>query len=118
VIDDANRKVSLVKAAMLLSARCIRQLLDQGARVRGYPKKIHLDNGLENLSKQFKAWEKSHAITVIYIQPGKLAQNAYIERFNRNYRESIFDQHVFISIDHVQELNDEWVKHYSTECPH
>ena len=118
VIDDANREALLVKAARSLPARHITQLLDQVARARGYPKKIRVDNGPENLSKQFKAWAKAHAIEVIYIQPGKPAQNAYIERFNRTYRESILDQYLFMSIDHVQELTDEWVKHYNTERPH
>lgn len=118
VIDDSNREALLVKAARSLPARRITQLLDQVASKRGYPKKIRVDNGPENISKQFKAWAKEHAVEVIYIQPGKPAQNAYIERFNRTYRESILNQYLFMSIDHVQELTDDWVKHYNTERPH
>ena len=34
-----------------------------------------------------KKWAKEHGVHIHYIQPGKPAQNAYIERFNRTYRE-------------------------------
>ncbi len=38
-------------------------------------------------------WAKVHGMAVQYIQPGKPNQNAYIERFNRIYREEVLDQH-------------------------
>ena len=118
VIDDSNREAVLVKAARSLPARRITQLLDQAAESRGYPKKIRVDNGPENISKIFAKWAKKHGIEIIFIQPGKPAQNAYIERFNRTYRESILDQFLFSSINHVQDLTDKWVWHYNYERPH
>ena len=61
---------------------------------------------------------KQHNITIQYIQPGKPAQNAYIERFNRSYREAILDMYLFHNIQEAQIMTNTWLKHYNEERPH
>ena len=51
-------------------------------------------------------WAQKHNVTIQYIQPGKPAQNAYIERFNRTYREEVLDMNLFYGISHVQAITD------------
>lgn len=118
VIDDCNRGALGILVSFSLPSNRITQWLDQIALSRGYPKHIRVDNGPENLSKHFQAWAKAHNITIQYIQPGKPAQNAYIERFNRSYREAVLDMYLFQNIQEAQEMTNQWLKHYNEERPH
>ncbi len=47
---------------------------------------IRCDNEPESISQKRIDWTNKHQITLLYIQPGKPTQNAYIERFNRTAR--------------------------------
>ena len=53
-----------------------------------------------------------------YIKPGCPYQNAYIERFNKTYRNEILDLYLFESLSQVEEITEEWIKAYNTERPH
>jgi len=54
---------------------------------------------------------------MLYIQPDKPAQNAYIERFNRTARHEWLDLHQFESEEHAQWLATEWLWRYNNERP-
>jgi putative transposase len=118
VIDDCNRGAIGILVSFSLTSKRITKWLDQLALSRGYPKRIRVDNGPENISRHFQAWAKQHDIFIQYIQPGKPAQNAYIERFNRTYREAILDMYLFRNIHEVQRITNTWLKHYNEERPH
>jgi putative transposase len=57
-------------------------------------------------------------IKIIYIQPGRPMQNAYIERFNKTYREDVLDAYLFENLEQLRILSDEWMKMYNNEIPH
>ncbi len=118
VLDDCNREALGIKASVSLPAKRVTEFLDLIACRRGYPLQIRLDNGPENVSKEMVAWAKRHGVTIHYIQPGKPAQNAYIERFNRTYREEVLDMYLFKKIADVQSITDKWLQEYNTERPH
>ena len=61
---------------------------------------------------------RKHGIQQLFIQPGKPNQNAFIERFNRSYRTELLNLYLFETIDHVQQLTDEWLHSYNHERPH
>jgi len=50
------------------------------------------------------AWAEDHGMIIQYIQPGEPNQNAYIERFNRTYREEVLSLYLFESLDEVREV--------------
>lgn len=51
LIDDFNREALAVKAFRTLPATRVVQVLDDVAKQRGYPQKVRMDNGPENVSK-------------------------------------------------------------------
>lgn len=118
VIDDYNREALGILVSFSLTSKRITRWLEQLALSRGYPKRIRVDNGPENISHHFQNWAKSHGIFIQYIQPGKPAQNAYIERFNRSYREAVLDMYLFQNIPEAQKITNSWLKHYNEERPH
>lgn len=118
VIDDFNREGLGIMVGRCLPASCITNYLDFIGQFRGYPEFIRVDNGTEFLSRAFVTWAIKHQITINYIQPGKPAQNAYIERFNRTYREEVLDIYLFETVTEAQKISDEWLSEYNAIRPH
>jgi putative transposase len=89
VIDDWNREALINEAYFSIPAERLVSALQRLIIERGKPEVIRVDNGPEFLSKIFVNFCEQRKIIIQYIQPGKLAQNTYIERFNRTFREDI-----------------------------
>ena len=96
------------------SLRVIRYL-DQLAEWHGYPKQIRVDNGREFTSSVLPYWASVHGV---YVEPGCPYQNAYIERFNRSYRNEVLDCYFFNNLNEVSKLTEDWIKVYNTERSH
>jgi putative transposase len=54
-----------------------------------------------------------HGVRQLFIKPGKLRQNAWIERFNKNFRVEVLNANLFNSISEVQAAADVWLMGYS-----
>jgi putative transposase len=82
------------------------------------PQAIRMDNGPEMTSETFAQWAKEKGIALLFIQPGKPNQNAFVERFNRSFRDEVLDANLFNSIAEAQEAADAWVVDYNEFRPH
>jgi putative transposase len=118
VIDDYNREGLLIAPGSALPAIRVTMLLDKIALTRGYPEVIRVDNGPEFRSEAFKNWAAKHKIMIHHIQPGKPAQNGFIERFNRTYREDVLDMNLFHNLNEVKEITAGWLRIYNNDRPH
>jgi len=119
IIDDYNRESLLNEAYYSIPATRLVQKIQEVLLHRTKPKRIRTDNGPEFIAKVFKDFCNDHQIEIQYIQPGKPAQNAYIERFNRTFREDVLDAYLFESINQVNAVAYEWqIDYNSNNHPH
>lgn len=118
IIDDFNREILGIEIDRSLPTERVTRKLDCIAEWRGYPKKIRMDNGPEFISHKLLEWAVDHEVILDFIKPGKPAQNAYIERFNRTYRDDILDFYLFSDLDEVRDKTTPWMYQYNRERPH
>ena len=118
VMDDYNREGLAMEVDLSLPSQRVIRSLEQVIEWRGRPQAIRLDNGPEYIAQALMDWANDKQITLMYIQPGKPTQNAYIERFNRTVRHEWLDLHVFDSIEQAQQLATQWLWIYNNERPH
>ena len=83
----------------------------------GRPARVRVDNGPKLTAEAFVEWCTAQRMAIGYIQPGKPDQNAFIEQFNRTYREEVLDAYLFDSLGQVQEITDAWLATYNLERP-
>lgn len=118
VIDDFNRESLRIEIDTSLPAARVIRALDELIEVRGKPGRLRLDNGPELISKLLADWARQHGIELVFIQPGKPTQNAYIERFNRTFRTEVLDRYVFNSLPEVRRMAEDWRYRYNHRRPH
>lgn len=119
VIDDFNREALWIEVDTALPAQRVVRVLDQLAEVRsGYPQQVRSDNGPEFIAQTVAAWAEQHHVLWDFIEPGCPAQNAYIERFNRTYREDVLAAYLFETVFEVREITEAWLDDYNHERPH
>jgi len=81
------REGLLIKPNYSLPTEQVTWLLDRVALERGSSSDVvRVDNESECILVEIKGWAAQHQVLVHYIQPGRLSQNALIERFNGPYR--------------------------------
>jgi putative transposase len=118
VIDDFNREALWIEVDTSLPAERVVRVLEQLLSWRGKPAKIRMDNGPELISQRLENWAQAKQIELLHIQPGKPAQNGYIERFNRTYREDVLDAYLFDDLQEVRSITENWLETYNTIRPH
>ena len=118
MIDDFNRESLAIEVDTSLTAKRLIRIFEVLRETRGLPDVLRVDNGPEFTSGEFVAWAEENGMFIQYIQPGKPNQNAFIERFNRTYREELLDLYIFESLTDVREKTYWWRIAYNEERPH
>jgi putative transposase len=98
--------------------KLLSMLLERLAELRGLPEALRMDNGPELIAQELADWCEENGVRPLYIQPGKPNQNAFIERYNRTFRDEVLDAWLFEDLDQVRELSAEWLRTYNEERPH
>ncbi|MBA3967472.1 MAG: transposase [Nitrospirales bacterium] len=54
---------------------------------------------------------------IYHIQHNRPTQNAYIERFNRTYRNEVLNHYLFRDLEEVREITSQWLRIYNEQRP-
>jgi putative transposase len=92
--------------------------LDEIASIRGYPKRLRVDNGPENTAGKMLEWSVEHNVDLHFIDPGKPSQNAWIESFNGRVRDEFLNAQAFWNLPAVRAAAETWLIDYNEERPH
>lgn len=117
VIDDYNREGLTIEVDFSLPAERVVRALDQVIEWRGKPDAIRCDNGPEYISAVTTAWAARRGIRIDFIQPGQPQQNAFVERYNRTVRHDWLAQHLFETLQDVQDFATRWLWSYNHDRP-
>ena len=118
VIDDYNREALAVEPEYSFPAEKVIHVMERLVEFKGKPSTLRVDNGSEFIAKTFRSWCSKQQIDIQYIQPGKPMQNAYIERFNRTFREDVLDAYIFEDLHQVKIIAEDWREDYNQNHPH
>lgn len=118
ILDDYNREVLAIEIDTSLRAERVIRVLDRLKTDRALPHMIRVDNGPEFLAQSLLDWGKANRVLIYHIQPGRPTQNAFIERFNRTYRNEVLNLYLFRSLDEVREITSSWMTIYNEHRPH
>lgn len=118
IIDDYNREALHMEIDTSLSSWRVVRALEALIQKRDKPMTIRVDNGPEFIAEHLRTWCHNQGIELVYIQPGRPMQNAYVERFNGSFRRELLDSYIFESLEEVRQMTDAWMRSYNEERSH
>ena len=118
MIDDFNREVVHIEIDTSITGGRLIRIFERLRLERSLPNVLRVDNGPEFLNEDFVNWTESAGMMIQYIQPGEPNQNAYVERFNRTYRNELLDLYLFRTLDEIREATYWWMIEYNEQRPH
>ncbi len=118
IMDDHNRELLSAEADYSLTSAGVIRALEWIKEYRGLPKTIRVDNGPELISKKLAKWCLKNQVELLFIQPGKPTQNAFIERFNGIMRKEVLNAYIFQKTEEVRFTVNKWMIDYDQYRPH
>ena len=118
IVDEFNRECLAAEVdTSLPSARVVR-VLERLRELRGLPEVLVTDNGPEFAGQALDVWAYEQGVKLHFIEPGKPAQNAFIESFNGKMRDECLNEHWFMSLGEARETIETWRRDYNEVRPH
>jgi putative transposase len=118
LLDECSKFAFSVDSAFSYPSISVVRTLEESAREHGYPKCLRVDNGPEFIASALENWTHGHSVELLFIQPGKPAQNAFIESFNSRVRDALLNANRFRTIFEARVSAETWRLAYNTTHPH
>ena len=117
-MDEFSRCGLALDLEFSFPSRLVAALLDRIAETYGYPQYLRVDNDTELTSKIMQQWSEENCVELLFIQPGKPTQNAYIESFNARVRSEFLNARWFNSLADARAGAEIWRHGYNTTHAH
>lgn len=118
VLDEFTRECLAIEAARSFTARDVMLTLQYLFAVRGALEHIRSDNGPEFVATEIQRWLDRAAVRTLYIQKASPWENGYVESFNGKLRDELLNRELFLGLDEVRYVLDEWRLDYNHRRPH
>ena len=118
VVDDFSRECVEIAVDHGMGGEYVVRLLDQAVQFGGYPLAIRTDQGPEFTSRAFMAWAAARGVRHLLNDVGCPTQNAYIESFNREFRDECLNEQWFESLAQATGEIARWRRDYNEVRPH
>jgi len=118
IVDQFSRACPLLEADRSLTGKRVVECLDRLAWFQGKPESITVDNGSEFCSRALDNWAYQNGVRLDFIQPGRPAENGFIESFNGKLRDECLNTELFFSLADAREKLEKWRQDYNESRPH
>ena len=118
VLDEFTRECLAIEPARSFKGRDVIGLLQYLFAVRGAPEHLRSDNGPEFVAHEVQRWLGRAMVRTLYIQKASPWENAYVESFNGKLRDELLNREMFLGLDEVRYVLDEWRLDYNHRRPH
>ncbi len=117
-VGDLTKECLTITIAFGFTGIQVTSILDSIALFRGAPATIRIGQGSEFICSGLDQWAFKHGVALRLIQPGKPAQNGFIESFNGRVRGERLNERWFSDILHAQKMMNGWRQDYNECRPH
>jgi len=118
LLDECSRYPFSVFGSFSFPSAAVVAKLEEAAAEHGYPKCLRVDNGPEHVASPLERWADEHTVELLFIEPGKPTQNAFIESFNARVRDEVLIPYRFRTIFEFNDTAEAWRLEYITTHPH
>lgn len=118
IVDDYSRECLAIEIDTSLPGARVVRTLEQVVTERGRPAGIVMDNGPELRGRAMEAWSESNHVALLFIDPGKPVQNAFIESFNGRLRDECLNANWFLTAAEARRKIQAWAQDYNEARPH
>jgi putative transposase len=118
LVDNHTRESLALMPGQRIRGIDVVEALEAVTKVKGFPKRIKVDNGPEFISKDLDRWAYWNKVELDFSRPGTPSDNAFIESFNSRFRQECLNEHWFLTLEDAKEKIEVWRVQYNDDRPH
>ena len=118
LVDNDTRESLALHPNQRIRSMDVVEVLEAVTKLKGFLKRIKVDNGPEFISKDSGRWAYWNKVELDVSRPRKPSDSAFIEAFNSRFRQECLNQHWFLSLEDARNKIEAWRMEYNSDRPH